>query len=476
MKITKLQVRNMYGLKAFDWDGKSIEVNGVKGSGKTSLIHAIKYALTNKADREYIISDGATEAEVLIETDTGLRVNRKVRSTKADYKSIKQGNEKDEKNESFLREIFTELQLNPVEFTDMDEKEQNRIILDLIDFKWDMKWIAEQFGEIPPEVDYEQNILRVLHDIQAEDGHYFMKRQDINREIRNKQAFIAEIGQVLPVDYNVHQWKDASLSEIYKRIETIRNQNEWIEKAKRAVSGRDGKARSFEAEYEIEKSTIDRETVSTRNSLEKQIVEMENRIKAMRKDLDVLEDKRKDKLSIAKKTFEAKIAALDGEVKQYAEMAGKEPTSFDALQKEAENIEKMKSFINEYDRMVSLQDDVVDLTKKTEELTGKIEKARSLPGEILQNAKIPVTGLEIKDGIPLINGRPLSNLSDGEKLLLCVEISVQKEGALKLILIDGVERLDTKARTALYKMLKARGVQFISSRVTDSDLLTVVEL
>ena len=151
MKITKLKIRNLFGIKEFESTGKSVELSGRNGVGKSAVIDAIKYALTNKSDRECIITSGKNEGEVLIETDSGLRVNRKARTEKADYKSIKQGNEKDEKTEAFLREIFTELQLDPIKFSKMDKNEQNRIILDLIDFKWDMNWIKAQFGEIPPE-------------------------------------------------------------------------------------------------------------------------------------------------------------------------------------------------------------------------------------------------------------------------------------------------------------------------------------
>ena len=466
----------MFGVRSFDADGKNIELAGPTGSGKTSVIDAIRYALTNKSGREYIITQGEKEGEVFIETDTGLRVHRKVRTEKADYKSIRQGEEKDEKTESFLREIFTELQLNPVEFAQMDEKEQNRIILDLIEFKWDMKWVQEQFGEIPPEVNYDQNILCVLNDIQAEEGYYFQKRQEYNRESRNKQAFIAEIGASLPPSYNAAHWQAVNLGEIYKKIETIRSSNEWIEKAKRAVSGRDNKARSHEAEYEIAKNVIDKETASTRNSLEKQIAEMQARILAMQKDLETLEDKRLSKLEIAKKTYQSKIAELDGEVKQYADLSKKDPENFAELQSEADNVEKMKAFVNEYNRMVDLQKDVEDLNKKSEDLTAKIEKARTLPGEILQNANIPIEGLEIKDGVPLINGRPVSNLSDGERLALCVEVAVQREGSLQLLLVDGLEKLDTKSKNNMVKSLKKKGVQFIVTRTTNDDSLTVTEL
>jgi hypothetical protein len=405
-----------------------------------------------------------------------LRVNRKVRTGKADYKSIRQTGEKDEKTESFLREIFTELQLNPIEFSQMDVKEQNRIILDLIDFKWDLNWIKEQFGEIPRDVNYEQNILCVLHDIQADEGYYFLTRQDINREARNKQAFIEEIGVVLPKDYNAAQWEKVNLAELYKKIETIRSRNEWIEKAKRSVANRDNKIRGFQADFEIEKAAIEKETSSTRNSLEKQIVEMENKIREYRKELETLEEKKISKLALARQTMETKSAEYDGEVKQYEDMAKETPMDFSELQKEAEHTERMKAFINEYRRMVGLQDDVKRLKQESDNITAKIEKARSLPGEILASVKIPIDGLTIKDGMPLINGLPVSNLSDGEKLDLCIRIAVQREGALKMLLLDGIERLDTKSRDDIYRLLKNKGVQFIASRTTDDDKLTVVEL
>ena len=85
------------------------------------------------------------------------------------------------------------MQLNPVEFASLPKQEQNRIILDLIEFDWDLNWIREKFGEIPEGVNYEQNILQVLEQIQADNGVYFTRRQDLNREIRNNRAFIEDI-------------------------------------------------------------------------------------------------------------------------------------------------------------------------------------------------------------------------------------------------------------------------------------------
>ena len=185
MKTTKIRIKNLFGISETELDGKSIEITGTNGTGKTSVIDAIKYALTNGSDRDYIIKQGESEGEIIIETDTGLYIDRRKRTNKADYKSVKDGGREVQGPEAMLKTLFTPLQLDPVKFIQLDKKEQNRMILDLVEFDWDLNWIKEQFGEIPEGVDYTQNILQVLNDIQADNGAYFQSRQDINRDLRN---------------------------------------------------------------------------------------------------------------------------------------------------------------------------------------------------------------------------------------------------------------------------------------------------
>jgi hypothetical protein len=87
--------------------------------------------------------------EGIIKMDDGTTIERKKRTDKSDYKSIKDGNGNDIASpESFLKDIFTPLQLEPVEFLSMTEQEQNRILLNLIKFDKDKKqFITEKFGE-----------------------------------------------------------------------------------------------------------------------------------------------------------------------------------------------------------------------------------------------------------------------------------------------------------------------------------------
>ena len=58
MKTTKIIIKNLFGIKEAALDGRSVELSGPKGSGKTSVLDAIRYALTNRSDREYIIHQG----------------------------------------------------------------------------------------------------------------------------------------------------------------------------------------------------------------------------------------------------------------------------------------------------------------------------------------------------------------------------------------------------------------------------------
>ena len=117
--------------------------------------------------------------------------------------------------------------------------------------------------------------------------------------------------------------------------------------------------------------------------------------------------------------------------------------------------------------MTAMQHELDTLTERSDEYTRKIELARSLPGEILRTASIPIKGFSVKDGIPLVNGLPVSNLSEGEQLSLCVDVALAKPNGLQIILIDGTEKLSAENREKLYEKCKEKGIQFIATRTTD---------
>ena len=379
MKISKIKISNLFGIKEQSLDGKSIEITGSNGKGKTSILDAIRYALTNNSERDYIVKKGESEGEILIETDTGLSINRKKRTQSSDYKSIKQNEKEVSSPETFLKEIFTPMQLNPVEFTQMSKQEQNRIILDLIEFDWDLNWIKEKFGEIPSGVDYTQNILEVLNDIQSENGEYYKARQDINRDIRNNRAFISDIAQGLPEKYDAKKWEDFNLTDKLKELMTIKEQNARINEAKQFISSYDNKVKGYEAERQIAISAEEKNISIERENLQKEVARLEEQIKADVEKLEGLNKTLEDKKKIVNLEYEKKITALDESIGRAKEFAEKTPIDITKLQEECDLAEKMKSYINEYKRMKEYEKQIETLNFESEAYTKKIELARNLP-------------------------------------------------------------------------------------------------
>ena len=476
MRTSKIKIRHLFGISEQEIGGRSVEITGQKGAGKTSVLDAIRYALTNSSRRDWIIKNGESEGEIIIETDSSIVIDRKARNEKADSISVRDGTNRVMKPESFLKSIITPLQLDPVAFTQMTKNEQNRAILDLIKFDWDLNWIREQFGEIPPGVDYSQNILQVLNDIQSEKGTYFMSRQDINRDIRNKTAIIADIARDIPEGYQAERWRSFDTSAKYAELMKRKDSNNKIERARAFRNSYDNKLRGLEAERDIAVSAAQSAISSERDNINSRIARLTAELAAEKDKLLTLDGKQQDKIRIAYADFDAKKAKLDADVGIAEQYLVQEVQPTEQLQSEIDEAQAMRLHLNEYDRMMSMRRELDDLKAKSEEYTRKIELARTLPGKILESAELPVEGLTVENGIPLIHGLPVSNRSDGELLELCVEIAISNPDGLQIILIDGAEKLDDQSRERLYRKCKEKGLQFIATRTTNDNELNVTEL
>ena len=475
MKITKLQIKNLYGISEIALNDKSVELTGPNGSGKSSVLDAIRYALTNGSDRPFIIKQGETEGEIIIETDTGLVIDRKKRTNKADYKSVKEGFTEVTSPESFLKTIFQPLQLDPITFTQLSAKEQNKAILELVEFDWNLDWIKEQFGELPA-VNYEQHILQVLFDIQSDHGDYYLNRQNINRDIKTKRAFVEDIAKDIPAHYQADKWRGYDLSKKYSELSAINDENNKIEKAHSWKEQYENKKRGIDASKEIAFNKIEKETSELRTALTTEIEQLRSQIALKEQKLGGLNKTAQIEKESAEKSYQLELQKLESTMDRATEYDDIEITDNTELREEIASADKMKSHLSEYDRMVKMQGELTKLEADGEILTGKIELARTLPGTILQEAAIPVEGLTVEDGQPMINGLPITNLSDGEKLNLCVDVAIAKKNNLQLILLDGVERLTSENRELLYKKCKEKGLQFIATRTTDNTELEVVYL
>lgn len=478
MKISKLKIENLYGIEQLELDGKSVELTGSNGVGKSSVLDAIRLALTNNSKRKYIVRNGEKEGIVFVKLDNGITIDRKKRVDKSDYKSIKDDNGNEISSpETFLKDIFTPLQLEPVEFLSMSEQEQNRILLNLIEFNKDKKeFIQEKFGEIPNWVNYDNSILEILNQIQSKEGMYYQNREEINRNARNGLAIIQDIAKDIPENYEYNKWKNYTLSDKYEELNKDKSFNEKIDKS---IAYKEDYANKIKQIETVENNTllqIEADKTTEKNKITAEILGLKSRIELLQKELENVDMKYENVISETKSQTIAEKAKLDENIRVANEWASKEKKNTEELENELKIAEEMKGHLNEYDRMKDMQEKVDTLQKESQDLTDKIELARQLPGKILKEAKLPVENLSVENGIPLVNGLPIGNLSEGEKLQLCVDVTLSNNNNLKLILIDGTEKLSEENRKKLYEICKEKGLTVIATRTTDNPELSIIEL
>lgn len=478
MKISKLKIENLYGIEQLELDGKSIELTGTNGAGKSSVLDAIRLALTNNSKRKYVVKNGETEGRVLVKLDDGTTIDRKKRTDKSDYKSIKDENGNEINSpETFLKDIFTPLQLEPVEFLSMSEKEQNRILLNLIEFNKDKKeFIQEKFGEIPSWVNYDDSILEILNQLQSKEGQYYQNREDINRQIRNGIAIINDIAKDIPEGYDAEKWRNFTLSDKYEELNKDKEYNAKIDKSIAYKEDYNNKIKQIEDKENAILVEINAQKEQEKNNINNKILEMKNQIILLEKELENIDNKYLLQGTEARNNSIAEKAKLEENIKIANEWADKAKQDTSILENELKIAEQMKGHLNEYDRMKEMQKKVDDLNVVSESLTNKIELARDLPGIILKEANIPVKNLTVENGVPLVNGIPVNGLSEGEKLDLCIDITLAKETNLKLILIDGIEKMSKTNKERIYDKCRKAGIQIISTRTTDNPELNIIEL
>ena len=151
----------------------------------------------------------------------------------------------------------------------------------------------------------------------------------------------------------------------------------------------------------------------------------------------------------------------------------KENTKVDIepLQIEADHVAEMVGYLRDWDRIIEIRDGILASKQAySSELTSKIEKARNLPGELLKTAKMPIEGISVDvDGRVRINGVLIDGLSSGEKLRLAMKVAKAQAGLLKLICLDGWEKINEKSQNELLEEMTTDEYQYFVTQVTDTE-------
>ncbi|HEY5524834.1 MAG TPA: AAA family ATPase, partial [Clostridium sp.] len=474
MKIKAVKIGGYVGLEEFNWNPKpGINIlEGVKGSGKTSVLEAIETAFSNTRRRTEVIRHGKEEATLYIECDNGLEIDRKIRSGKADYMKLRQEGKAINSTEKELRKLISGDIFRPLDFVTMDIKQQTEIILNMIQVNWTMEDITSWFGSEVLGINYDKHILQILKDIEVKS---FAERTEINRQVTVLQVQCNAIEKELPPNYVGDEWKDKNIQEYYAKITKAQDVNNWIDKAKELQKGFDDKIAAINSDSDNQKSKItlryremesdiqdivdlsknkiknanaelDKSSLDLENNLSGSAIKYDKELFDIEKQFEIKKQEIKDKFQARNEQCHSNTAKSNDEQKniiqlQTTKMATKETEllgldekkelEFSSIEKdstqkidaakekitkakkylennneidikplqiEADEVEKMKGYLREWDRLQSIiNGQLAEKKLSSTLLTKQIKTAREKPTDLLKTHKLPINGIGVDE-------------------------------------------------------------------------------
>lgn len=222
------------------------------------------------------------------------------------------------------------------------------------------------------------------------------------------------------------------------------------------------------------KELIDAET----NSLRDEISKFKNSITAKEQELLNIDKLERQALNGIDDVTEEQIRTVNAEAGNLKTIIDTEtPYSEDemsSLKEAAEEVATMQSYLRDFDLMKDiLLNKLAPKDEQSKLLTSKIEKARSLPLDLLKVSKCPIDGVTVdSDGMLRINGTLINGLSDGELRDLSVRIAKQRAeaGDLRIICFDGFQDLNPAEQQKIIEEAKKDGFMWFFLKTTDGEL------
>jgi hypothetical protein len=371
-------------------------------------------------------------------------------------------------------------------------------------------WRTKKVQEYYNKVSEAQKINQFIEQAKALQDHFQAKvdsiksngeneKSRVNLKFRSQREDINDIINLSKSKIEKHQLElenfDTKLANDIKSTENNeiallqKNETEHQEILKKLEEEYREKLADAEIAYTANKNNIEEDAKKCVEVLKKSyevakeyakdnITFQQQKIATKEQELLGLDDLEKAELKAVDEKVTTEIEKEELRVGKAAEYLKKtEPIDIEPLQKEADEVAEMQSYLRQWDMMIQIRDgELAEKQRYSELLTVRIDKARELPSELLKTATMPIGGISVdSDGFIRINGTLIDGLSDGEKLELAMRIAKAQAGELEVICLDRFESLNPAAREKLISEISEDSFQyFITS--TESDEFNVEKI
>lgn len=465
MKITRLRIAHFLGIEQLEInlnEGLNM-VRGRNGSGKTSILEAIRTTLGGAAvDKSLIRNDGTGESETLVELDGSTIVRRRIdeSGTKLSV-TEKQGtiNKEIKQGRRWLTEIVGAIGLDPIALFNANPAERRRILLSVV----------------PPRLTESDVMAYIAFEIGAEIGD--TKNND--RDALAASAMAANIIAALPFSLKEKQIGLAELGVIESEI-MARRAHMWSEKDRAERSAqtiRAGLPPDYKPEDVPDVADVLRElefanesqqmAIASRHTVDRcheSAAQRETALRNAERQLELARTEHEQALRDVERAtadHKAKLAAAINPEPIRERLSGLETRrmnrhAYDQMTTHESAAVKYAAVVRGYDRAVR---------RAVRERLPELLWSR-IDGSPLGDMK-----LSMVDGALKVNGVDIDNMSESERLRLAMAVARATAGELKTICVDGLESFDKTTLATFVKEAESDGHQYIAAHVDDCDLV-----
>lgn len=431
MNVTSIQIRNYLGIEMLQVDklGKFNRITGGNGVGKTAILKAIREALKSSGNDPHLIRTGADQAEIILQLDKDVRIERKI-TQKGNNAKVVIGGLAITSPQKYLTDLLGPFIFNPVDFFLAKKPERRKLLLAAIPMTVDKATLKKALGatasHIPLDtLDYSKHALEVLEEVGV---LVYGLRHEANLDVTRLTKALEQDRREIPETFDAKAHRGFNLLE----------KTGELTEAQGVIVAHNIKQRDFRA------------LVSREDELSAQISQVEKNLAALKVQLG---DNATEQMDLQN------------------ELSGFVAPNIETLQAEIGGYEEAQKLIH---KLADIEGREASLIEKTEG-HGNLDQAykqltTAIPKTLLADAKLPIEGLEIKGDDIFVDGVEIDKRSTSEQMDFSVEMAKTSCGEFKSLCVDHCESLDAEAFAALEKKAPQGGYQLFVTCVTSGKL------
>lgn len=433
MKISHIRISNILGLDELEFSPEGFtQISGPNGTGKTSILEAIKSVLATGHDAT-LLRKGADKGEVVLVLDDGMELSKSVTAT-GSTTSVRRDGKKLTRPAEAIKALTDSMSVNPVEFLLAPKKDRVKALLEAMPLEADTKHLSDLAGfpiKATPGV-------HALHVISQTYQQVYDERTGTNRAVKEKTATINQLEAAIPP----------------------------------APAGVEGSEEELDAAIRTACDSRDTMHGKIAKKLDGLRVDTQTQIDAIRAKLQTDIDALKAAASTQVDAIKASLAEQEGKAAAARHAASEKCTAATTplsqqlaiIRNDREASGRRQQTL---DTIANMRTELETLTADAQTQTQALEAIENYKSELL--ASLPIPGLEVRDGEIFRDDVPFDRLNTAQQVDIAVELAKLRAADLGIVCVDRIECLDSASLEAFKEAALASGLQFFITRVGDAD-------